>query len=90
MTAGTVFHQSKVPFPVWFLAIYLVAALTLARQLGLRYATAWRLHHNIRRRRRNAMAATNWVAPSNGMMPILVESAMDPANGDAVPTKIPP
>ncbi len=52
VTAGTIFHRSKVPLPVWFLAIYLVAidkrgvaALTLARQLGVAYATAWLLHH---------------------------------------------
>lgn len=54
VTAGTVFHRSKVPLPVWFLAIYLVAidkrgvaALTLAREVGVAYHTAWLMHHKI-------------------------------------------
>ena len=62
VTAGTVFHRSKVPLPVWFLAIYLVAidkrgdaALTLARELGVAYHTAWLLHHKIQ----HAMAERN-------------------------------
>lgn len=62
VTAGTVFHRSKVPLPVWFLAIYLVAidkrgvaALTLARQLGVAYHTAWLMHHKIQQ----AMAERN-------------------------------
>ena len=62
VTAGTVFHRSKVPLPVWFLAIYLVAidkrgvaALTLARELGVAYHTAWLLHHKIQQ----AMADRN-------------------------------
>ncbi len=62
VTAGTVFHRSKVPLPVWFMAIYLVAidkrgvaALTLARLLGVAYGTAWLLHHKIQ----HAMAERN-------------------------------
>ena len=54
VTAGTVFHRSKVPLPVWFLAIYLVAidkrgdtALTLARELGVAYHTASLLRRKI-------------------------------------------
>ena len=53
-TAGTIFHRTKVPLRVWFLAIFLMAvdkggksALALSRELGLRYATAWLLHHKI-------------------------------------------
>ncbi len=46
--AGTIFHQSKTPLTKWFLAIHLltsakndVAALELARQLGVKWDTAW-------------------------------------------------
>ena len=54
ITAGTIFHRTKVSLRVWFLAIFLMAvdkggksALALSRELGLRYATAWLLHHKI-------------------------------------------
>jgi Zn ribbon nucleic-acid-binding protein len=54
VTAGTIFHRTKVPLRVWFLAIFLMAvdkggksALALSRELGLRYATAQLLHHKI-------------------------------------------
>jgi len=46
--AGTVFHKSRTPLTKWFLAIYLltqskndIAALELARQLGVKWDTAW-------------------------------------------------
>ena len=46
--AGTVFHKSHTPLVKWFLAIYLltgakndIAALELARQLGVKWDTAW-------------------------------------------------
>ena len=46
--AGTIFHQSKTPLTKWFLAIHLmtgakndIAALELARQLGVKWDTAW-------------------------------------------------
>ncbi len=54
VTAGTIFHRTKVALRIWFLAIFLVAvdkggksALALSRELGLHYATAWLLHHKI-------------------------------------------
>ncbi len=54
VTAGTLFHRTKVSLRVWFMAIFLVAvdkegksALALSRELGLRYDTAWLLHHKI-------------------------------------------
>ncbi len=56
------FHRSKVSLPVWFFGHYLVAidkrgdaALTLARELGVAYHTAWLLHHKIQ----HAMAERN-------------------------------
>jgi len=46
--AGTIFQQSKTPLTKWFLTIHLmtsakndVAALELARQLGVKWDTAW-------------------------------------------------
>ncbi len=54
LTAGTIFHGSKLPLFKWFLAIYLltqhkksVAALQLMRDLGVQYNTAWKLKHKI-------------------------------------------
>ncbi len=62
LTAGTLFHRTKVPLRVWFFAIFLIAvdkggksALALSRELGLRYATAWLMHHKIQQ----AMADRN-------------------------------
>jgi hypothetical protein len=57
LTAGTVFHNTKMPLTVWFWAAYLavtdkrgISALLLQRQLGLRrYETAWMLLHKLRR-----------------------------------------
>jgi ribosomal protein L37AE/L43A len=54
MTAGTIFHATKLPLRLWFLAIYLLtqrkkslSALQLSRDLGVSYNTAWKLKHNI-------------------------------------------
>ena len=62
--AGTIFHKSRAPLVKWFLAIYLltqskndVAALELARQLGVKWDTAWlmkqKLMETMRLRNRN-------------------------------------
>ena len=51
---GTVFEHTKLPLPIWFLAIYLmtqsknaVSALELKRQLGVSYKTAWSIKHKL-------------------------------------------
>ena len=57
LTAGTIFHNTKLPLTVWFWAAYLmttdkrgISALLLQRQLGLRrYETAWMMLHKLRR-----------------------------------------
>lgn len=57
VTAGTIFHKSRVPLRKWFWAIFFMAtskkgisALYLQRQLGLgSYRTAWLMMHKIRR-----------------------------------------
>ena len=58
VTAGTIFHRTRTPLPKWFLAAVLlvdggrdkrgVSALFLARELGLRYETAWLMAHKLR------------------------------------------
>ena len=62
VTAGTVFHGGRVPLWKWFWAIYQlaqnkkgIAALTLAKQIGVCYGTAWLMLLKLRRamRRRN-------------------------------------
>ena len=54
VTAGTIFHRTKVALRVWFMAIFHIAvdkrgksALALSRELGLPYVTAWLMHHKI-------------------------------------------
>jgi transposase-like protein len=56
VTAGTIFHKTRVPLRVWFLAIFFVArhkqgisALQFQRDTGLgSYQTAWTLLHKVR------------------------------------------
>jgi predicted RNA-binding Zn-ribbon protein involved in translation (DUF1610 family)/transposase-like protein len=56
VTAGTVFHRTKIPMTVWFRAMWLmigeksgINALGLKRQMGLkRYETTWRLLQKLR------------------------------------------
>jgi transposase-like protein len=62
VTAGTLFHDSHLPLPKWFLAIYLMCesrkgmnANQLKRMLKVSYKTAWYLCHRIRA----AMAEVN-------------------------------
>ena len=62
VTAGTIFHRTKLALRVWFMAIFMIAvdkggksALTLSRELGIPYGTAWLMHHKIQ----HAMAERN-------------------------------
>ncbi|HYW76780.1 MAG TPA: IS1595 family transposase [Gammaproteobacteria bacterium] len=54
LRAGTVFDNTKLALTQWFLAIYLLtqsktnmAALELARHLGVCYRSAWRMKHKL-------------------------------------------
>ena len=54
MTAGTVFHWTKLPLTTWFLAIYHLSqskggmsSVELARRLGTRQPTAWLIKHKL-------------------------------------------
>ncbi len=55
VTAGTIFHDSKLPLWKWFLATYLIteskkgiSSNQIKRMLGTTYRTAWHLTHRIR------------------------------------------
>lgn len=55
VTAGTIFHDSHLGLPKWFLAIFLLveakksmSALQLKRTMGVSYKTAWYMCHRIR------------------------------------------
>src|ERR1700758_2897549 len=55
VTAGTVFHRTRTALRKWFAAAWLigqdkrgVSALFLARELALRYDTAWLIAHKLR------------------------------------------
>ncbi len=54
LTAGSIFHGTKLPLRTWLLAIYLltqrkksISALQLSREIGVNYNTAWRLKHKL-------------------------------------------
>jgi transposase-like protein len=54
LIAGTLFQGTKLPLTTWFLAIYLISqaktglsALSLRRQLGVSYPTAWLMYHKL-------------------------------------------
>jgi len=56
ITAGTIFHKTRVPLINWFWMIFLVArdkggasGLRLSKQLGMHYSTVWHILHKIRR-----------------------------------------
>ena len=54
LTSGTLFESTKLPLTTWFLAIYLItqsktgkSALSLKRDIGVSYNTAWSMKHKI-------------------------------------------
>jgi len=56
VTAGTIFHKTRTPLASWFWAIYRmshdkkgISAVQLAKEIGVRYRTAWTMQHKIRR-----------------------------------------
>jgi len=56
VTAGTIFHKTRVPLRAWFWAIYRmsqgkkgVSALQLSKEIGVSYPTAWLLAHKLRK-----------------------------------------
>lgn len=55
LTSGTVFHGTRKPLRLWFLAMYLmtsskrgISAAELGRQVGISYPTAWAWLHKLR------------------------------------------
>ena len=56
VTAGTIFHKTRTPLSSWFWAIYRmshdkkgIAAVQLAKEIGVCYQTAWMMQHKIRK-----------------------------------------
>ena len=54
LSAGTLFAGTKLPLTAWFLAMFLVtqsknavSALSLSRQLGVSYNSAWLIKHKL-------------------------------------------
>jgi hypothetical protein len=54
LTAGTIFHATKLPLVVWFQAIYHlsqskggISSIELGRRLGVRQPTAWLMKHKL-------------------------------------------
>jgi len=54
LTAGTIFHSTKLPLKTWFRAIYHItqtkggiSSLELARRLGVTQNTAWKIAHKM-------------------------------------------
>ena len=54
ITAGTIFHSTKMPLTKWFWAMFLIcqdkngiSAMELGRQLGISYNSAWQLKHKL-------------------------------------------
>lgn len=56
VTAGTIFHKTRVPLTGWFWAIYRmshdkkgISAMQLSKEIGVCYQTAWLLLHKLRK-----------------------------------------
>lgn len=54
LTAGTIFHATKLPLTTWFLAIHLIvtakngiSSIELGRRLGVKQTTAWAMRQKI-------------------------------------------
>ena len=82
VTAGTIFHNTKLPLPKWFVAVWLLcyspkgcSAKQLERILGVHYETAWSMAHRIRK----AMANDVNELPLSGS--IEVDAAIIKADG---------
>jgi hypothetical protein len=65
LTAGTIFHATKLPLTTWFLAIHLIvsakngiSSIELGRRLGVKQTTAWSMKQKIMQVMREREAAT--------------------------------
>lgn len=72
-TSGTLFADTKLPLRTWFLAMYLltqnkngISALSLRRQLGVSYNTAWLVKHKLMQ----AMSERDDARPLSGIVQI--------------------
>ena len=86
VTAGTIFHRSKIDLPRWFIAIWMmchspkgVSAKQIERELGVHYETAWYMAKRIRK----AMKHDVFEDRLGGI--IEVDDAVVRASGDGPP-----
>jgi len=82
VTAGTIFHATKLPLTKWMIAVWLLchspkgcSAKQLERILGVHYETAWSMAHRIRK----AMARDAYMQDLNGT--VEVDDAVVKADG---------
>ena len=83
VTAGTIFHSTKLPLTVWFLAIYHlsqskggISSVELGRRLGVRQGTAWSLKQKLMQAMLLREAGKpNSMAGSRSTTPIWAENA---------------
>ena len=90
LVAGTLMANTKLPLPLWFLAIYLIgqaktglSVLALKRALGVSYPTAWLMHHKIAA----AMACTSG---SDTFFAIVSPSSTAGTFASIMPSVVPP
>lgn len=86
VTAGTIFHRSKIDLPRWFVAIWMmchspkgVSAKQIKREIGVHYETAWYMAKRIRK----AMKHDVFEDRLGGI--IEVDDAVVRASGDGPP-----
>ena len=68
LTAGTIFHATKLPLTAWFLAMWLIASakngissVELGRRLGIKQTNAWTLKQKVLR----AIEHDDWRSPGD-------------------------
>lgn len=73
VTAGTIFHKTRVPLLDWFWALYRmsqgkkgISALQLSKEIGVAYPTAWLMQHKIRK----AMADRDQSSQLRGLLEV--------------------
>jgi transposase-like protein len=80
LTAGTIFHGTKLTLSQWFLAIFLltqrkqsISAMQLSRDVGVNYDTAWRMKHKLMQAPRHVGSASptarRAIGPSSSSTP---------------------
>lgn len=102
VTAGTIFHSTKLPLRIWFLAMHLlsqakhsVSGLELSRQLGVSQTTAWALKHKLmqvmmepERKHSRCLPLDRQPAPPavSRRIPVALQPSLRPGQPSSTPT----